>query len=558
MFGFLGRDHLDVVAASFTINVLTLALPIVILQTYDRIIPNDSRHTLLLLVVGIVLVVVLDAILRIARAYVVGWAGARYQHRASLEAVERILFCNLVAYERDEPGVHLERLQALDALRDFYTGQAALIVVDLPFVVLFLGLIAYVAGTLVFVPLALLAVFALAAAIVGRRLHAALKTRRALDDRRYNFIIEVLAGIHTVKGLGMEELMMRRYERLQEGCAPTGEAVNLRSGTGQTLGALFGYLTMATVAGTGSLFVIDGDLTMGGLAACTLLAGRSLQPLMRAMGIWAQFQNIRVAKAQFSKIRDLPTEVVEPLPPLPAVTGSIEMKGVWARFEDDGPWLFEDLNLDVSAGEMVGICGGNGSGKSSLLWLIIGLLRPQRGQILIDGRDLSRFDPQSIRAQVAYVPQRAELLKGTILENLTGFRVAEQSASAVRLAEALGLDVITARMPEGYQTEIGGSAMDTVPGGIMQRIAIGRALVGDPPVILFDDAISFLDADGDMQVRELLAGLKGKRTVLLVCQRPSLLTLCDRIYDLGDGCLRERPRMAAPTDNQVVTKHFPL
>ncbi len=547
----------DILAATVTLNVLALALPIVILQTYDRIIPNDARQTLLFLVIGIGFVLMLDAVLRIARAYVIGWTGAQYHHREACTAVGRILGARLVDYEREEPGVHLDRLEALDTLRDFYSGQAILILVDLPFAALFLGLIAYLAGPLVLVPLTILILFAAIAWIVGRYLRNALEARRAYDDRRYNFIIEVLAGIHTVKGLGLEELMSRRYELIQENCAATGDAVNRQSGIGQGVGTLFGHLTMVAVAGIGSIYVINGSLTVGGLAASTLLAGRTLQPLMRAMGIWTQFQNIRVARTAIQNVHALPQESTTPRPAMPEVVGEVELRQVSMRFDEASPWVFHDLNLKVAAGEMVGIVGGNGCGKSSLMWMAGGLLQPDHGQVLIDGEDIARFDPGSVRGRVAYVPQRAQLLQGTILENLTAFRVEENSASAMKLAEDFGLDVITARMPDGYQTHVG-SGSDAIPGGIMQRIAIVRALVGNPRVILFDAANSFLDAAGDARVRETLAGLKGKSTILLVSQRPSLLALCDRIYELRDGTLHERPRLDSPTSNPLLSQHFPI
>lgn len=547
----------DILAATVTLNILALALPVVILQTYDRIIPNDARQTLMFLVIGIGFVLVLDAVIRIARAYVIGWTGAQYHHREACTAVGRILGARLVDYEQEEPGVHLERLEALDTLRDFYSGQAMLILVDLPFAALFLGLIAYLAGPLVLVPLCILVLFAAIAWIVGRYLRNALEARRSYDDRRYNFIIEVLSGIHTVKGLGLEELMSRRYELIQENCAATGDAVNRQSGIGQGVGTLFGHLTMVAVAGVGSIYVINGSLTVGGLAASTLLAGRTLQPLMRAMGIWTQFQNIRVARTAIEKLHALPQESGAPRPAMPELVGDLELRHVSVRFDDTSPWLFQDLNLKVAAGEMIGIVGGNGCGKSSLMWMAGGLLLPDQGQVLIDGEDIARFDPGSVRGRVAYVPQRAQLLQGTILENLTAFRVEENSASAMKLAEALGLDVITARMPDGYQTRVGSGA-DAIPGGIMQRIAIVRALVGNPRVILFDAANSFLDAAGDARVRETLAGLKGKSTIFLVSQRPSLLALCDRIYELRDGTLHERPRLDSPTSNPLLSQHFPI
>lgn len=535
--GGLRSAWVDVLAASFTLNLLALALPAVTLQTYDRIIPNNSRETLVLLVVGIGVVLVLDAILRLGRGYVTGWAAARFEHRLGCTLANHILAADMVAYEKDGPGVHLDRISAVDALRDFYSGQAILILVDLPFAVLFLAIIGYLAGPLVLVPLVILVIFAALAWLTGRRLRAALIARNVVDDRRYNFIIEVLTGIHTVKGLGAESQMVRRYERLQEASAEIGVAINRSSGTAQALGALFSNVTLATVAGVGSLWVISGDLSIGGLAACTLLAGRSLQPLLRAMGVWTRFQSVRAAKIHAAAAMALPMEAPPVSRRLPSIAGKIQLDGVSFAYAPDGPQLFSNLNLVVEAGTAVSIRGANGSGMTTLLWLIMRLLRPTAGRVMLDGHDLSSIDPASVREQVAYVPQNGILYRGTILDNLTGFRGYDAVEPALEAAARLGLDEAAAHMREGYQTLVGGGAADSVSGGIRQRIAIARALAREPRILLFDEANAHLDGASDTLVRDVLAALRGRTTLVIVSHRPSLLRVADDIYDLRDGGL---------------------
>lgn len=560
-FDALGRlpwARFDVLAASLTLNILALALPVVILQTYDRILPNNSRDTLLMLVLGIGVVLIFDAALRLGRSYVTGWAAARFQYQRGQQAIAWLLRSKLPSFEKDAAGAYLDRLHALDTLRDFYSGQAMLALVDLPFALLFLCLVAYLGGMLVLVPVFLLVAFSLLAWRSGTRLRNAVAARSAVDDRRYNFIIEVLTGIHTIKSLGMEALMTRRYERLQQSCAAAGYDVNRLSGEAQALSALFSQLSLISVAGIGSLVVIDGGMTMGGLAACTLLAGRSLQPLLRAMGIWTQFQNIRVARENLQRIYEVEPESVTTLPAMPRISGALKLSGVRFGYHDDeGPLLFDGLDLQVKAGEVVGICGENGSGKSSLLWLVMGLIQPLAGTVRMDGHDPSRFAADSVRSQIAYIPQHGVLFQGSILENLTSFRGDDFVEPAIETATRLGLDEVVARMPQGYQTRVGNTSFDAVPGGIKQRIAIARALVSRPRIILFDEANSSLDGAGDAHVRQLLGELKGDRTILLVSHRPSLLKLADRIYDIHDGRLHERPRLSERTDNPLVAMHFP-
>src|SRR3990172_4086801 len=291
----LRRGRTVVLGASLGINLLTLALPIAIFQVYDRVLPNGTRDTLLLLVIGVGVALVLDALLRALRAALVAHASARFEYRVGCAALDRLLGAKLSAVEEVPEGVHLDRLGSVDALRDFYLGQPLTVAIDLPFVVIFLALIAYLAGPLALVPLALMAVAALIAVVAGRWLKAALEERATLDDRRYSFLIETLSGIHTLKSLGMEAQMLRRYERLQEGSVRAVYEVNAASASAQTVGNLFAPLTMLTVAGVGALMVLEGELTIGALAASTLLSGRTLQPLLRALGLWVQFQDIGLA-----------------------------------------------------------------------------------------------------------------------------------------------------------------------------------------------------------------------------------------------------------------------
>jgi len=410
----------DLVLASVFINVLSLALPL--LQVYDRIIPNDSRSTLVLLIAGVGTALVLEVLLRIGRAYVSGWMGARFEHMAGCAVVERLLNSAINDFERDGTGVHLERLNALAMLKEFYSGQAILVLCDLPFAVIFLGVIAYLADELVLVPVVLIVLFAITALITGRLLRNALAARMTADDRRFNFIIEVLGGIHTVKSMAMENQMLRRYERLQETCAGTDLNVAFRSSSAVTVGTLFSQLTLFAVVGVGATMVIDGLLTIGGLAACTMLAGRSMQPMQRAVGIWTRFQTIRLARDRLRKIFETPLEAEPGLPKLPDVQGEIAVAGVTFRYRDDLAPILDNVSMQVMPGEAVGVCGGNASGKSTLLYMLMGAMRPEEGTVSIDGNDLSEYDPASLKGQIAYLPQHGVLFNGTIMENITMFR----------------------------------------------------------------------------------------------------------------------------------------
>jgi len=532
----------SVLLASLAINLLSLALPLVILQVYDRILPNAATETLLILVLGLCVVLLLDAGLRTARSYILGWHAAKFEHLSGCTAVDRLLSADVGSFERSAPGVHLDRLGAIDSLRDFNAGQARLLVADVPFIGLFLALMWLIAGPLVLVPIGMLCLLMAAASLLGQRLKAALRQRAELDDRRYNFIIEVLGSMFTVKCLAMERLMQRRYERLQQNGAVGTYRTTFLSNLAQGLGAVFSNLTMVSVAAVGATYVIDGQLSVGALAACTLLSGRAVQPLLRALGLWTQLQNVQLARQRYESLFALQPEARPEARRLGPIQGAIELKGVSFRYAEGEPLLFDGIDLEIAAGETVGISGGTGSGKSTLLMLIAKALSPTAGAVLVDGRDIADADPFTLRRQIAYLPQNAVLFRGTILDNLTLFRGREGLEEALQAAQLLSLDQLIHRLPAGYETRVGDGANEELPNGTRQGIALARALAGKPRVILFDEANSSLDSRNDARLKDALQSLKGGATMILVSHRPSVLALADRVYDLSDGRLVLRPK----------------
>lgn len=545
-----------VMLASLTINLLSLALPLVILQVYDRILPNAALDTLALLIIGLCGVLLLDGFLRTARAYVTGWSAARMEHMAGCRAVDRMLASDIGQFEREPLGVHLDRFYAIDQLREYHAGQTRLVMIDLPFVVLFLALIWLIAGDLVALPITLLGILGALGLWFGLLLKGNIRTRLTLDDRRYSFIIEVLSRIQTVKLLAMEPLLQRRYERLQEsGGVGTYKTVMLSSVI-QSLGALFSSLVMVSVAAWGATRVIDGQLSIGALAACTLLAGRSVQPMLRGLGAWTQVQSVAVARERLRQLFAAVPESKDSEGTYGALKGAIELRGMSFGYEDEAP-LFADVNLKIAPGEVIGITGDTGSGKTTLLMLLMGLLRPTRGQVLYDGFDAAGKNPYSLRRQIAFLPQNPTLFKGTILENLTMFREGEHIDRALEAAKLVGLHEKVHRLPAGYGTEVGDGAADQLPSGMRQMIAIVRALAGAQRIILFDEANTAFDSQSDGRLKQALAGLKGRSTMVLVSHRPSLLALADRVYTIAGGRLVERrtapaaPESAAPAADQA-------
>ncbi|MCG7899571.1 MAG: ATP-binding cassette domain-containing protein [Candidatus Thiodiazotropha lotti] len=530
----------DVLLASLGINTLALAMPMVVLQVYDRIIPHQAMGTFMALMIGMLGVVVLEALLRIFRSAILAWSGARFEHRESMDAMHRVLHTDTLAFNRETSGDYLTRLQSVEEINQFYSGQSMLLLMDFPFVVLFLSLIWFISGELVQIPILLLTIFALISIMLGRQLHNALKARNTTDSRRQNFLIEVLSGIHTVKSMAMEALMLRRYERLQAQSAESIRKLAHINSVVQGFGSTFSQVAMVSFVSFGSLSVISGDLTVGALAAGTMLTGRVLQPGLKAMGLWTQFQSVRLSLDRRQEIDRMPAEISGEYDGPEPLHGDIKVEGIHFRYPGQEQWLLEDLSLEVPAGGSVGITGNNGTGKSTLISIMTGFMHPQQGEVLLDSRNIKTYRQEFLRQQIGFMPQHGMLYEGTILENMTLFREGEAIDQAMELSRELGLGEIIARMPDGLDTQIGGSAVNSLSEGVRQKIVMVRSLIGHPNIILFDDANANFDIKNDAKLMALIKKMKGSRTLVIVSHRPSFLRICDKQFELRDGQLHEQ------------------
>lgn len=527
----------EVIAVSSALNLLSLALPIVMLQTYDRVIPNTAGQTLAVLIFGMGLVLILDAVLSFGRSYVTGWVGARTQHFLSSLAMERLFHADLRSFEAVAPGVHMQRFRAVDAIKNYYAGQALLSLVDLPFAVLFLVLIGLIAGKLALVPAGILTILAIFAVVSGRALSRALSYRAVGDERRHNFMIEILSNIHTVKALAMETLIVRRYERLQASSSQASYLVNLAEATARNMGLTLSQVTAVAVGAYGSTMVMSGQLTIGGLAASTLLASRAAQPLLRSLGIWTQFQNAQVARGQVGELFNLPQEAKPDAPSQTVIKGQVTLADLNFGYSENSEQLLRKVNLQIEIGDVVGISGANGSGKSTILGLIMGALAPSSGRIQIDNNDVWEIDPAALHRQVVYLPQNGVMFQGTIMDNLTMFNGQRYVDRAMYFADRLGLHEAVGKMPRGYETLVEYRTTTHLPGGIRQRIALVRALTmaDDPRLILCDEAYTQLDRASDDKLRAVLQEFVGKCTILIASHRPSYLSLANRVFVIRNG-----------------------
>lgn len=529
--------RLDIILSTIVLNLLSLSIPILVLQLYDRIIPNQSYGTLSLLGIAIGIALALEALLRFSRGYILGWLGMHFEHGAAVSAFEHLVNATLDDLNKRGVGEHVENIESTTILKEFLAGQGFLILLDLPFVVLFLGIIAYFSIPIALTALAILSLFALLAWVVGHLLRTSLEKQLDLNDRRYNFIVELLTNHHTLKAMGMEELLMRRYERIHHQCAKTNYNVYLYSAESRDLANLFSYIMFMGVVAIAALQFINEATTMGVMAASVVLTNRAMQTIQAAMGVWTRFQYFTIAKKRIEDHFSLALE-----PPLAhgiakPIQGKITLKDVHFQYSAEKPEILKGIDLTVEPGSMITIHGRNGVGKTTLMWLFMGNLHPTAGGIYIDDEPLSSYNYRDLRRQMAYIPPKGILFQGTILENMTMYRGAAYTDDALRISQQLGLNEWIHRLPLGYDTKVGDQLFLLLPDGIHQRICLVRALINRPKILILDEANTSLDETGDRLLRQVMENLKGEATIIFVTHRPSIQELADESYELIDGCL---------------------
>jgi ATP-binding cassette subfamily C protein LapB len=534
--------------STMVINLLALAMPIMMLQTYDRILPSHGMGTLVLLISGVACAVILEVGLRLARSYLTGWAGAVFEHKTACAAMSHLLNSNVRAFEKRGAGAYIQKMAAISRLRSFYSGQALMTMVDLPFVLTFLILIAYIGGDLVFVPLTLFLFFCIISWVVGMRLKKEVREQDFSEKIRYNFLIETLTGIHSIKSQGLEKFFFRRNDRLQTRISAAHFQVALSNNIALSSGMLFGQIMTVSVVSFGAIKVLNGDMGTGGLAACLLLSGRVMQPVQRALGLWTRFQSFFIDRKELEDIFSLPSSTYSDTETLLQPTGLVSCKRVSFSYDEKEPLRFDTINLSLTTGQSISLIGEQGSGRTTFLNLLMGIYKPTAGQVTIDGANPSKVSPVKLASHIGYLPEKGVIFNGTIMENLTFFGTIPEK-DALQAADHLGVSEAVALLPNGFKTTLSDSVTDPIPPGLKQRIAIARALATKPRIILFNNADRNLDRSGYNLVFKILGRLKKNTTLVIVSDDRNILRLADKEYFIVDGKLQE----TAPVDSKLFS-----
>ncbi|EAQ98953.1 type I secretion system permease/ATPase [Congregibacter litoralis] len=525
----------DVLFAAFFINVFALALPLFTMNVYDRVVPNAAFETLWVLAAGMFVVLIGDVILRTLRNYFIDLASRRVDIDLSAKIMEQALGMRM-EHRPASVGSFAVNLRSFETLRDFIASATINSVIDLPFALLFFVVIGWIAWPVLIPVLAGIVLLVGFALFMRPRLQRLTESAYQAGAMRNATLIESLTGLETLKAMGAESVMQRKWEDSTRFLAGVGVSSKLASSSVTQATTWCQQIITVSVIITGVYLISVGELTMGGLIACTMLAGRSVAPFGQLAGLITQYHNARIALASLDAMFDAPVDHRRDGAYLSreSFDGGIEFKDVAFSYPAAETVSLRGVSFTVKPGEHVAVLGRVGSGKTTLQKLAMGLYRPTEGEVLIDGIDLRQLDPREYRQAIGYVPQDVTLFHGNLRDNLSLAHRGLTDAALLKAVERAGLAEFVNRHPSGFDMAISERG-DSVSGGQRRCIGLARALVHEPRILLLDEPTGSMDNSTEKVVIDNLKTFIEGRTMIVVTHRNALLELVDRIIVVDSG-----------------------
>lgn len=526
--------YLKVALAAAMINLFGLVVSLFTMTVYDRVVPNMALSSLTALSIGVGIVLIFDFLLRILRAYFVDVAGADIDREVGSAVFDRLMRIRL-DLKRGSTGALTGLMRELETLRDFFASASMTAIVDVPFILVTLIFIALIGGWLVLVPLAVVPIIIAA----GWLSHPALDrlSARSMNEGllKQSVLVESIGALEMVKTSGAGPLLRRRWVSAIDEHADSSLRQRLVSNIAVTIASSGNSIAYVGVVIAGVFLIASHDLTTGGLIACSILAGRAVQPLGTIAQLLSRLSATQTAYRQLNAMMMTPSEGPVSGALKPAMfAGRIEFRNVEFKYPGATEKSLDGINLVIEPGQKVALLGRVGSGKSTMTRLILGLYDPQEGVVTIDGTDVRQLDPDTLRRNIGVALQEPTLLSGSVRENITLDRPGVGDEEMLRASELAGSHAFMGKITNGYDLRLADRG-EGLSGGQKQTISLARALVGMPPIMIFDEPTSAMDAQTENALIERLQAELAGRTVVLISHRTALLRLVDRIIIVDGG-----------------------
>lgn len=527
--------YTDAVLASLLINLLGLMVPLFVMQTYDRVVPNQATATLWVLAIGLFIGTGFELLLRVLRAYLLDVAGKKTDVVLSATLFERITGMSMKARPATVGGF-AQSIHDFQGLREFLTAVTLTSLIDLPFSLLMILVIGLLGGWLVVIPLLAFPITAIFALIIQARLRDTVQKSLALGAERQALLIETLGGLETLKACSAESERQHRWEKTHGALTRLDSHARFLASLA-TNGTMFfqQFAGMATIV-AGVYIIISGQLSVGALVACYMLGSRVLAPLGQIAGLITRYQQARLTMTSTDALMTLPQERDAKQRPLERtrLKGALDIRQMSFSYPGQSTPALNKISLHIKPGERVGIIGRSGSGKSSLARMIMNFYEPSEGQILLDGLDLRQLDVADLRHQIGYVAHDLPLLAGSLRDNLTLGARYVSDARMLEVADLCGVSDLARQHPQGFDRPVGERGQ-LLSGGQRQAVLLARAMLLDPPILLLDEPTSAMDNSSEDTLRLKLHNWTQGKTLLLITHRNSMLSLVDRLIVLDYG-----------------------
>jgi ATP-binding cassette, subfamily B, bacterial HlyB/CyaB len=529
----------DVLLASLALQIVALATPLFTQAIIDKVVVHRTQSTLIAIGIAMAIFTVFNGLMSWARQYLVLHTGNRVDAVLGAAVWEQLLRLPLRYFEHRPTGVVAARLHAVETIREFVSGAAVSLILDLPFLVICLGVMLWYSPLLTAVAVGILLVIAVASFIMAPIFQKQLNEQFLLGARNQAFVTEHIAGFETVKTLQMEPQLRQRYSGYLATLLSSAFKTKQIANTYNTFATTMEQVMTLSILMLGAYMVMTPDpeskavFTVGMLVAFQMFAGKLSQPVLRIVGLWTQFQQASLSVQRLGDVMNAPTEPYSLIPQRSNQgQGQMQIEGLGFRYSEQHPLLYTNLNLSLRRGQTLAIMGPSGSGKSTLAKLMLGFYQPTEGSIKLDGVDIRNLSANELRSHFGVVPQETILFSGTILANLQAGSPGATLEQLTVAAKMAGIHDTIEQLPKGYQTELGERGVG-LSGGQKQRMAIARALLKKPKILIFDEATSALDGDTAESFAKTINQLKGKVTMLFITHAMPKALKVDGVLRIG-------------------------